>query len=244
MEKRIRRVPKTIPNPLNVQATDKYYYYMIQQPVMFFGPKYDLYAFDIKEMKSDKVVPGVVSLRNFGGQTEVRRVRRRRFLDLQGREKGGRRGEDRRGRLGLRREENRQARYRDEDADEARPHRGVETDPRRGLARGEVPLLRSEPPRRRLERSEEVLRRTSSVREHAARAQPSHDRDGRRAQRLAPGRVGRRLRHRSPAGERRLVRREDRARREDRVPAFREDLPGEQHQSSASARRSTRSSSR
>jgi tricorn protease len=28
---------------------------------MFFGPKYDLYAFDIKEMKSDKVVPGVVS---------------------------------------------------------------------------------------------------------------------------------------------------------------------------------------
>lgn len=61
MEKRIRRVPKTIPNPLNVQATDKYYYYMIQQPVMFFGPKYDLYAFDIKEMKSDKVVPGVVS---------------------------------------------------------------------------------------------------------------------------------------------------------------------------------------
>jgi len=32
MEERIRRVPKTIPNPLNIQATDKYYYYMVRSP--------------------------------------------------------------------------------------------------------------------------------------------------------------------------------------------------------------------
>jgi tricorn protease len=62
IEGRIRRVPKTFPNLRNVQATEKYYYYLIMpRRIPFFGPSYDLYAFDLEEIKSEKIVSGILT---------------------------------------------------------------------------------------------------------------------------------------------------------------------------------------
>ncbi|MFO7916422.1 MAG: S41 family peptidase [Candidatus Krumholzibacteriales bacterium] len=61
IEDRMRRVPKTGGRSLhNVQATDRYYYYMIRgSRVFLFRPSYDLYAFDKKEIKSKKIASSI-----------------------------------------------------------------------------------------------------------------------------------------------------------------------------------------
>ena len=62
IEARLRKVPKTIPSPLNIQATERYYYYLIlPKRVMFFGPSYDLYALDIEDLESEKVASGITA---------------------------------------------------------------------------------------------------------------------------------------------------------------------------------------
>ena len=62
IEGRLRKVPKTIPSPRNIQATEKYYYYLIMpNRVMFFGPSYDLYALDVEDLESEKVASGITS---------------------------------------------------------------------------------------------------------------------------------------------------------------------------------------
>lgn len=60
IEGRIRRVPKIFPNPRNIQATERYYYYLIMpRMIPMFGPSYDLYAFDTEDLKSTKVLSGI-----------------------------------------------------------------------------------------------------------------------------------------------------------------------------------------
>ncbi|MBD3178463.1 MAG: hypothetical protein GF417_02105 [Candidatus Latescibacteria bacterium] len=61
IEDRIRRVPKTGGRRLhNVQATDRYYYYLIMgRRVFLFRPSYDLYAFDKEKVKSKKIASSI-----------------------------------------------------------------------------------------------------------------------------------------------------------------------------------------
>ncbi len=63
MEDRIRRVPKTGGRYMhNIQATDKYYYYLILSTRrMIFRRTYDLYAFNIEKLKSDKIATSIVT---------------------------------------------------------------------------------------------------------------------------------------------------------------------------------------
>jgi len=61
IESRIRRIPKTGGLAMhNVQATEKYYYYLVQGQRMFlFRPSYDLYMFDVEKLKNEKVASGL-----------------------------------------------------------------------------------------------------------------------------------------------------------------------------------------
>lgn len=63
IEGRIRRVPKAAGRMMNnVNATDKYYYYLVVGQVrMMFRRSYDLYAYDIEKMKADKVASTIVA---------------------------------------------------------------------------------------------------------------------------------------------------------------------------------------
>ena len=63
IEGRIRRVPKAAGRMMhNVNATDKYYYYLVVGQVrMMFRRSYDLYAYDIEKMKGDKVASTIVA---------------------------------------------------------------------------------------------------------------------------------------------------------------------------------------
>jgi tricorn protease len=63
IESRIRRIPKTGGMGIhNVQAAEKYYYYLVQgQRVMLFRPSYDLYMFSVDKMKNDKVASGLAT---------------------------------------------------------------------------------------------------------------------------------------------------------------------------------------
>ena len=63
IEARIRRIPKVGGMGLhNIQATEKYYYYLVMgQRVMLFRPSYDLYMFDVEKMKNDKVATGIIT---------------------------------------------------------------------------------------------------------------------------------------------------------------------------------------
>jgi len=63
IEGRIRRIPKVAGLALhNIQATDKYYYYLVQgQRMMMFRPSYDLYMFNVEKLKSDKVASSLIT---------------------------------------------------------------------------------------------------------------------------------------------------------------------------------------
>ncbi|MDD4856776.1 MAG: S41 family peptidase, partial [Candidatus Krumholzibacteria bacterium] len=63
IESRIRRVPKVAGAALhNVQAAEKYYYYLIRgQQMFFFRPSYDLYMFDVEKFKSQKVASSIIT---------------------------------------------------------------------------------------------------------------------------------------------------------------------------------------
>jgi tricorn protease len=63
IEARIRRLPKTAGLAIhNVQATEKYYYYLIQgQRIMLFRPAYDLYMFNVEKIKSEKIASSIVT---------------------------------------------------------------------------------------------------------------------------------------------------------------------------------------
>jgi tricorn protease len=61
IEGRIRRIPKVGGLGLhNIQATEKYYYYLVQGQRMFlFRPSYDLYMFNVEKIKSEKVASSI-----------------------------------------------------------------------------------------------------------------------------------------------------------------------------------------
>jgi len=61
IESRIRRIPKTGGLGIhNIQAAEKYYYYLVQGQRMFlFRPSYDLYMFDVAKLKNEKVASGL-----------------------------------------------------------------------------------------------------------------------------------------------------------------------------------------
>jgi tricorn protease len=63
IEERLRRVPKTGGRMLrNLQATNKYYYYLVAgRTMMLFFRSYDLYAFNVKELKSEKIASNIVT---------------------------------------------------------------------------------------------------------------------------------------------------------------------------------------
>jgi len=63
IENRIRRIPKTGGTGIHsVQATDKYYYYLIMGQRMFlFRPSYDLYMFNAEKLKNEKAASGIVA---------------------------------------------------------------------------------------------------------------------------------------------------------------------------------------
>ncbi len=63
IEGRIRRLPKVAGLALhNVQAAEKYYYYLVQGQRMFlFRPSYDLYMFNVDKIKSEKVASSIVT---------------------------------------------------------------------------------------------------------------------------------------------------------------------------------------
>jgi tricorn protease len=62
IESRLRRVPRTGGRNLhNVQATDKYYYYMIAGRTMLFFRSYNLYAFNVEKLKSEKIVSNILT---------------------------------------------------------------------------------------------------------------------------------------------------------------------------------------
>jgi tricorn protease len=63
IESRIRRLPKVAGLGLhNIQATEKYYYYLVQGQRMFlFRPSYDLYMFNVKKVKSEKIASSIVT---------------------------------------------------------------------------------------------------------------------------------------------------------------------------------------
>jgi tricorn protease len=63
MEDRIRRIPRVAGLGMhNIQATEKYYYYLIQgQRMMLFRPSYDLYMFSPDKIKSEKIASSIVT---------------------------------------------------------------------------------------------------------------------------------------------------------------------------------------
>jgi len=63
IEDRVRRVPRTGGRGMrNIQATDKYYYYQIQsRRVFLFRVSYDLYAFNVEKLESDKVASSITT---------------------------------------------------------------------------------------------------------------------------------------------------------------------------------------
>lgn len=63
IEDRIRRVPRAVGIGIhNVQATEKYYYYLVRGQVVFlFRPSYDLYMFDVEKIKPEKVASSLVT---------------------------------------------------------------------------------------------------------------------------------------------------------------------------------------
>lgn len=63
IESRIRRMPKVAGLGLhNIQATEKYYYYLVQGARMFlFRPSYDLYMFNVEKVKSEKIASSIVT---------------------------------------------------------------------------------------------------------------------------------------------------------------------------------------
>ena len=63
IESRIRRIPKVAGLSIhNIQATDKYYYYLLQGQRMFlFRPSYDLWMFNVEKVKSEKVASSLVT---------------------------------------------------------------------------------------------------------------------------------------------------------------------------------------
>jgi tricorn protease len=63
IEGRIRRVPKAAGRYLNnVNATDKYYYYLVVGQVrMMFRRSYDLYAYDLEKLKAEKVASTIIA---------------------------------------------------------------------------------------------------------------------------------------------------------------------------------------
>jgi tricorn protease len=63
IESRIRRIPKTGGSGVhNIQATERYYYYLIQGARRFlFRPSYDLYMYDTEKLKAEKVATGIAT---------------------------------------------------------------------------------------------------------------------------------------------------------------------------------------
>ena len=63
IEGRIRRLPKVAGLGMhNIQATEKYYYYLVQGArMMLFRPSYDLYMFNVEKVKSEKIASSIVT---------------------------------------------------------------------------------------------------------------------------------------------------------------------------------------
>jgi tricorn protease len=63
IENRIRRLPKVAGLGIhNIQAADKYYYYLLQgQRMMLFRPSYDLWMFNVEKVKSEKVASSLIT---------------------------------------------------------------------------------------------------------------------------------------------------------------------------------------
>jgi len=63
IEDRIRRLPKVAGLGIhNIQATEKYYYYLVQGArMMMFRPSYDLYMFNTEKLKSEKIASSIVT---------------------------------------------------------------------------------------------------------------------------------------------------------------------------------------
>ncbi len=62
MENRMRRIPKTGGRRLcNVQATERYYYYMIVGKIIPMRVTYDLYAYDLEELKNEKMLSNIIT---------------------------------------------------------------------------------------------------------------------------------------------------------------------------------------
>jgi tricorn protease len=63
IESRIRRIPRAgVLSIHNIQATERYYYYLIQgHQMVFFRPSYDLYMYDMEKLKAEKVASGIVT---------------------------------------------------------------------------------------------------------------------------------------------------------------------------------------
>jgi len=63
IESRIRRIPKVAGLGMhNIQATEKYYYYLVQGArMMLFRPSYDLYMFNVAKVKSEKIASSIVT---------------------------------------------------------------------------------------------------------------------------------------------------------------------------------------
>lgn len=63
IESRIRHIPRAgVLSIHNVQATERYYYYLIQgRGMVFFRPSYDLYMYDVEKLKAEKVASNIVT---------------------------------------------------------------------------------------------------------------------------------------------------------------------------------------
>jgi tricorn protease len=63
IEDRIRRIPKAAGLGLhNIQATEEYYYYLVQGArLMMFRPSYDLYMYNVKKVKAEKIASSLVT---------------------------------------------------------------------------------------------------------------------------------------------------------------------------------------